>query len=161
MSGAIPGSPGSRSRVAASSPSPTNGVLTAVLQRAAATGGLAVHQVTIHVVPNVAEKTELMTELARLQTFLYTLLRDDVVAGRAEELVRDAEKVHRENLPNFSNGPLADYAGELALRLSSMEAPKPKVFCGSTRVNPEAAVLRDRHDGLHDNGAGFKWNGDR
>lgn len=53
---------------------------------------------------------------SRLVSFLYSLLRDDLPAGRIEEFVREIEK---SNNPEFilSNVYLGEYAEELAERI--------------------------------------------
>ena len=54
-------------------------------------------------------------QTSRLQGFLYMLMRDAVVPGEVERMVRDVEKSAH---PAFSNVHLAAYADELARRLS-------------------------------------------
>ena len=54
-------------------------------------------------------------QTSRLQGFLYMLMRDAVVPGEVERMVRDVEKGAH---PVFSNVHLVAYADELARRLS-------------------------------------------
>lgn len=52
----------------------------------------------------------------RFVAFLYQLMRDDVVVGRVEQIVRDSEKPEEYVL---TNEHLARYAEELAERLGA------------------------------------------
>jgi hypothetical protein len=49
----------------------------------------------------------------KLVAFLYMLLRDEVTPGRLEEILREMPLVESE----FSNGWLANYAKDIAMRL--------------------------------------------
>jgi len=53
-----------------------------------------------------------------LQCFLYLLMRDTVVPGEVERLVREAEKgTNHMGVPTYSNSYLSEYAHELSERL--------------------------------------------
>lgn len=54
--------------------------------------------------------------------FLYILLRDDLPAGRVEQIIEEhIEKLHKnQRAIEFSNPHLADYARELYLRLKGL-----------------------------------------
>jgi len=57
---------------------------------------------------------------SKLVSFLYQLMRDELVTGAVESLVQDCEIVDEDGNPPFvlyTNGWLADYAENLAIRL--------------------------------------------
>lgn len=87
----------------------------------------------------------------RLQAFLYLLMRDSVVPGEVERLVREAEK---NTDMVYSNTYLAGYAEHLGRRLSQLGSgnPKPPVYDdfggaaerrykGDKRQPPQEAVV--------------------
>jgi hypothetical protein len=55
----------------------------------------------------------------RLVGFLYDLMKDHIVPGKIEELVRDSEKFDNKDVNYFSNGWLAKYAENIADRLKN------------------------------------------
>ncbi len=60
--------------------------------------------------------------MSKLQSLLYILLRDDIVAGRIEQIMRDhVEKAARDDEVRFCNPYLAAYAAELAQRILNAE----------------------------------------
>lgn len=56
-------------------------------------------------------------ERSRLREFLYLLIRDELPAGKVEQLVKTVEVMEGRAL--YSNAQLGEYAAQLALRLGS------------------------------------------
>lgn len=63
----------------------------------------------------LAERSGRVKLNGRLITFLYELMRDHLPAGKVEEIVRASED---ESEVTYTNGWLAQYAEDLAKRLS-------------------------------------------
>jgi len=57
--------------------------------------------------------------MEKLKEFLYLLMRDEVVPGAVEQLVRQAENTGTEHVV-YTNKGLAQYAEELAKRLTTL-----------------------------------------
>jgi hypothetical protein len=74
-----------------------------------------------------------------LVSVLYDLARDDLPAGRLEQVVRDAEKAARYDETRYSNPYLVDYAESLAERLRAREAPT---------IDPTEHAAVSRYDSL-------------
>lgn len=66
-----------------------------------------------------------MTPPKNLQVFLYILMRDHLVPGAVEKILRDhvAKAEEQGGAVAFCNAHLAAYAGELAYRLCPSELP--------------------------------------
>lgn len=58
-----------------------------------------------------------VTDDRPLVAFLYHLLRDHLPAGRVAAIVNEATVVSTENVAEFTNGWLAEYAKDCAARL--------------------------------------------